>query len=490
VTAVPNGGGGYGMANNRSQSMENNNQNQNVNTEATVQPPQGVYIVSSTYQDREDYLRDEYIGGGSSWADGGGGWLEGDSFDGSQTWDGSVSWLASPWPEAVPWGTLWVTNNGQFYAYSYRPASLSFHYANEKVNEKDPVTGSSFSESAQGALEFATGGPLGSTAVRLYQFSGSVTIHHSPQPPDNDEVPWSIPPDDETVADGRVSLGNVGNLDANGNTYAQLADNTRVMVTPSVKGQDDYSTPPPTSAEVTLGWIDLACSPPLDASRTNIGIGESVYCYISGALSANWSVTGGGSISPTNGNNATFTAPKTPGTSTVHAKIGGKELTQDFKVIAPSSITVVGLTNSPLGTEVTNGTTMGAQTIYSTIIGPTNVSFQYTQFREFIPPVSVTWPNGTNTTFKINSTTTPFSLSCGGSQPDEIMISPQLISNLFNGTNYVDFSFTSTWTDQYQDNSGNWVDYYTLNAKYEFRASDKKCRITYLGVPGSWQGPY
>ena len=67
VTAVPNGGGGYGMANNRSQSMANNNQNQNVNTQATVQPPQGVYLVSSTSQYRENYWGDEYIGRRSPW---------------------------------------------------------------------------------------------------------------------------------------------------------------------------------------------------------------------------------------------------------------------------------------------------------------------------------------------------------------------------------------------------------------------------------------
>jgi hypothetical protein len=256
--------------------------------QSPVNPPQGVYIVSSTYQDREDYLGDEYIEGGSSWADDAGGWGWGQSFDGS-TWDESVAWPSSPWPEAVPWGVLWVTNNGQFLLTTHRPASLSFHYANEKVIATDPVTGSSFSESAQGALEFATGGPLGSKAVRLYQFSGSVTIHHSPQPPDDDEVPWSIPPDDETVADGRVSLENLGNLDANGNVYAQLADNTRVLVTGQTKGANDYSTPPPSPVGVTLTGLTVVSNSATQIDATNWAAVKSSstndYVYIQATLS-------------------------------------------------------------------------------------------------------------------------------------------------------------------------------------------------------------
>jgi hypothetical protein len=91
------------MANNRSQSMENNNPTPSVHTQATVQPPQGVYLVSSKYQDWVDDFNG-YSEGGSSWADDAGGWLEGYSSDGLQTWEDSITWPASPWPEAVPWG--------------------------------------------------------------------------------------------------------------------------------------------------------------------------------------------------------------------------------------------------------------------------------------------------------------------------------------------------------------------------------------------------
>jgi hypothetical protein len=123
------------------------------------------------------------------------------------------------------------------------------------------------------------------------------------------------------------------------------------------------------------------------------------------------------------------------------------------------------------------------------IIGPTNVSFGNINFRENIPPFNVTWPNGTNWTFNVHSTSS-LSLSCGGLVPDDIKVNNIPISWISNGTSYVDFSFSDTWTDQYQDDSGNWVDYSTLTASYTFQASDKKCHVTYLGIPGSSQGPY
>jgi hypothetical protein len=203
-----------------------------------------------------------------------------------------------------------------------------------------------------------------------------------------------------------------------------------------------------------------------------------------------WSATGGGSVSPASGSGTTFTASKSPSSPVVHAKKEGAELTVNFNVIPPSSITVIGLTNSPPGTETANGTVVGARTIFTDIFGPTNVSFLNAEVRESIPPLTVTWPNGTNEIIHVVATTDPINIPCGGSIPDTIMSMNTPMSYLFNGTNYVDFSYTSTWTDQYKDDSGNWVDFYTLTATYEFRASDKKCRITYLGTSGSWQGPY
>ena len=220
---------------------------------------------------------------------------------------------------------------------STRTGETKFAYANEKVNEKDPVTGSSFSESAQGALEFATGGPLGSTAVRLYQFIGSVTVHHNPTP-DLDEVPWSTWPNDETVADGRVSLENLGNLDANGNVYALLADNTRVTVTPSVKGADDYTFTPPTPAQYTLTHQTTHTAiGDTNLSRLNLGVGEEVvFNGLPNDTNTQWTVTNGG-LSSMYGCPVTFTAASNACSATVTATAHGQPLPAvTFQVFEPS----------------------------------------------------------------------------------------------------------------------------------------------------------
>jgi hypothetical protein len=221
-----------------------------------VPPPQGVYIAFSHYKQSEFYSGNEYQQSESHWWDDSGGSATGQSFDGWAIIDTGITWLASPWPEAVPWGILWATNNGQNVYHTMRPAEISFHYEHANVMPHDAVTGSSFTEVADGALEFATGGPLGSKAQRLWQFSGSVTVHHNPVP-DLDEVPWFTLPNDEVVADERVSLGKLGHLDATGNVYALLEDNVRVEVTPKIDGADDYSFPAPGAQIITLNSLTV-----------------------------------------------------------------------------------------------------------------------------------------------------------------------------------------------------------------------------------------
>jgi hypothetical protein len=194
-------------------------------------------------------------------------------------------WPASPWPAAVPWGILWVTNNGQYHHHTMRPAGLSFYYEHANVKANDATTGSSFTEMVDGVLKFATGGPLGSTARRLYQFSGSVTVHHNPTP-DTDEVPWSTQPEDEAVADGRVSLGSLGNLDASGNVYALLEDNVRVGLTPTIKGADDYSFPQPSQQIITLNSLTVASNAVAVGGTNNwAAVKTNDYVYVRATLS-------------------------------------------------------------------------------------------------------------------------------------------------------------------------------------------------------------
>ena len=220
-----------------------------------VQSPQGVYMNASNYKQVENFYGDQYQEGESHWADNAGGSSTGERFDGS-TLDTFVAWPASLWPEALPWGILWGTNNGVYAGHTMRPAGISFHHEHANVAAQDVVTGSSFTELADGVLKFATGGPVGSTIKRLWQLSGSVTVDHNPTP-DLDEVPWSMSADPETIADQRVSLGSLGNLNANGNLFVMLEDNTRPVVLPKIGGADQYHYPNPTVQVVTINSLTV-----------------------------------------------------------------------------------------------------------------------------------------------------------------------------------------------------------------------------------------
>ena len=235
-----------------------------------------------------------------------------------------------------------------------------------------------------------------------------------------------------------------------------------------------------------LAWVVAACAPPLDMSRTKLGIGESVYCYMTPSVSVDWSVSGGGSISLINGPATTFTASKSPSSPTVHASKEGAEVIASFNVITPSSITVVSNWDEPWGAANPNGTMMGARTHYLVVIGPTDVSFGNVTFRENVSPDIIHWPSGVETNTPQHGFPTP---GCDYVEQDLISIYTST-SRIFDGTNYVPFSYSSTWTDQYQDDSGNWVDFVTRNVTREFH-SDKTARVIYMGVPSiNWQGPY
>jgi hypothetical protein len=236
-------------------------------------------------------------------------------------------------------------------------------------------------------------------------------------------------------------------------------------------------------SKYTLGHLVWACALPMD--RTTVGIGETVSLY-GMPDGTKWSVSGGGTVSPTNGSSTTFSAGFSPKTPTVHAEYKGQKCTQDFSVIAPSSITVISNWDNPSGTVNTNGTTMRAETFYEVLVSPTNVDFNGAHFRENVTPNIIHWPCG------IVETNMPIigfpGVPCSHLLQDDIKAVADA-SKIFNGTNYANFSFSSTWTDQYQDDSGNWVDIQTLTVKREYNSS-RQARVTYLDVPGGWQGPF
>ena len=296
----------------------------------------------------------------------------------------------------------------------------------------------------------------------------------------------ATPPYNQDIAVTNLTVEGLGKaLSADGTAYGKAASGSPVSVNLNAKAP--FHAFNDGAGSHSLDSVVFGCGLPV--SRARIGIGEVAHCFMTGNFSVNWSVTGGGSISSTSGPNTNFKNHSPSTTSTIHAEKDGDELTKTFTVIAPDSITVVGLTNKPLGTANSNGSQMGARTDYTIVIGPTNVSFENATIRENLPLLSLTWPNGTNEAEYSVGTTNGASISCspGG---DFIKDGPKPISYLFNGTNYVDFSFDYTWTYQYQNEAGAWVDFKTMNTHTAFRGSDKQCQETYLGVPGSWQGPY
>jgi hypothetical protein len=471
----------------------------NQNAVAVVGDIYGVHCTSYTYQESQDYLVDwgtatEHDDSFIFWQNGVGGsaFLENIYILGIPNvlmWE-TTSWPAGFWPNPLPPGTytqFWHGIYPETNAITHRTVGGGADGVQIGATAISPLTGSTFTWNNLSGMTLTTGGQAGSTAKNLFEISATALTQTNAEPPNPDHVPWLPDSPFVTVSYEQISAGVFGKLDTEGNAYKVLPDNKDVDATANIKGHDvnNYHLTP---GKYTLGHVVIACSLPAD--RTTIGIGEVVSLYGMPA-GTTWSVSGGGTVSPTNGSSTTFTAGLSPTTATVHAQIDGAELTQDFSVIAPSSITVIGYTNLPPGTEDPNGTMMGAQTIYSDIIGPTNVSFENVSFRENVPAPSMTWPNGSNTTDNVKFTVIPIHVTCGGDVLDKVKIDNNVpISYIFDGTNYVDFSFANTWTDQYLNDAGVWTDYYTLSATFEFRGSDKKSRVTYLGIPGSWQGPY
>jgi hypothetical protein len=144
-------------------------------------------------------------------------------------------------------------------------------------------------------------------------------------------------------------------------------------------------------------------------------------------------------------------------------------------------------TNFGWGTAGTNS--IGADTQYLVQILPTSVSFVNVQMRENIsPPVTNTWPD--HSKFYVLATNAwGFGGDCLAAFEDEIAAPPLPKSKLYNGTNYVGFSYSLTWTNEYLNASSNWVPFATGQTTTQYR-SDGSCQETYQSIPGSWQGPW
>ncbi len=287
-------------------------------------------------------------------------------------------------------------------------------------------------------------------------------------------------------------------LGTDGYAYVALEDNTTVDVTPQA-GAPYYTFTAYAGKHTLMHQTVCTATGNTNNARTTIGIGEQVAIYFDPDLTMTfpetpfWTVLGAGSVSPETGSGTTLTASLSPGAATVKVQVRDVSIPTTFSVIAPSSLTVISHEDSPQEDEDPNGTQMGAGTYYTDEIEPTIVSFYNVSFRENpTPSMTLTWPNGTNSTLVFDESTNAWGVTCGNDTVQDLIRMPLVTtSHIFNGTNYVDFSFSRPpWADQYEDNNGNWVGFFTLTASFEFRGGDKKCRVIYCGVPGGWQGPY
>jgi hypothetical protein len=274
------------------------------------------------------------------------------------------------------------------------------------------------------------------------------------------------------------------NLASDGVAWKHYAEDPE-DVTP-LAGVPMYSFDPVGAGDHKLTWL-TEC--PESTNRTTVGIAEHVKCSVSGDAPVEWSVEGGGSIDA----GGTFCAPNTPSASTVIAKIGGpngEAVSQSFTAIPPGAIIILSHIDRPLMREDSNGTLMGAETIFNLLLTPTNVNFGHAIIREEPVTNIIHWPN---TNFvEINVPTHGADpIDCSHTAPDDVKSGePTAYIYDYSLGNYRDFEFPSSWSDQYRNDSGNWIDFSQRTVIRKFFGGNKQAQIIYNGVPGDPQGPY
>jgi hypothetical protein len=412
--------------------------------------------------------------------------------------------------------TVWPADNG--YVPSLQGQAVYSSYANGTLTPSDPypvdppwvewmeqstVAGSlplnlegTYSESSGREVRLFTGGKATRQSQGLFELSAALTVESELNP---DVVHWDdyqgfspfLLPATPPVAQPseQISLGALGNEDSGGNVWTVQPCGLETGTTPEAPATSFTSQQLPSVQESKLTSQTL-CTIPTNTDRTTIGIGEQVQCSVSPPQNVTWSLIGGGSLSGTTGPNTTLTASMSPTNSTVLAQIGSATQALAFKVLAPSGIGNVSVyKNVGWGQVGTNS--IGAMTTFWFSVLPTNVSFANVQFRENIPVSPVHhWPSGRNTVNPTNIVSFGSAGDCAYADSDNIGEGPWDIGRLYNGTNWVDFSYSLTWTNEYLNASSNWIPFAPLSTTTQFRGSDRKCMETYQGVPGSWQGPW
>jgi hypothetical protein len=229
--------------------------------------------------------------------------------------------------------------------------------------------------------------------------------------------------------------------------------------------------------------------------RMTIGIGEQVAIYLDPALNMTfpetpfWTALGAGSVSSETSSGTTLTASLSPGAATVKVQVRDVSIPITFSVIAPSGMSVTFNKDLPLGTPGPPNNQIGASSLFNVQIVPTSVSFVNVPMRENISPaVTNTWPNRRKF-YVLQTNDWGFAGYCLPSFPDTISELLHPISYLYNGTNYESFSYTLNYHNEYQNQSGHWIPFVSVQTTTIYQTNGS-CQEIYQGVPGGSQGPW
>jgi hypothetical protein len=237
-----------------------------------------------------------------------------------------------------------------------------------------------------------TGGAPDATGSALYEISAQAT---SWPPIRFDDADWFGPVNGPVnVPSPQITVGGLGALCTNGFVLADLPLHQQINITPTANGTPYYWVNA-VGSRIPLLWQCVA-PVPTNQNRTTLGVGEQVNFSINPPppCTVQWSVSGGGTINPTNGTNTTFTAPGQTASSTVTATVIDPEgkphvSQQSFTVIPPTGVTTVKTsedTNPPPAGYIFP--TPGAGMHLLLTFQPTSVSFGNVQDAEVSGPAS------------------------------------------------------------------------------------------------------
>ena len=144
-------------------------------------------------------------------------------------------------------------------------------------------------------------------------------------------------------------------------------------------GTDPPGPPKPGRVEIRSSTVHSAPGGNAD-TRTKVGVGEVV--RIVGSREGHWTASHG-KLHGANGMHTSWTAPATPGTTTIRLSSGGKTAKKKFKVIAPNHLSM-----KKKQTEGFQDGVQGVGMITNVTIGPSSVNFGNCEWLEVPGPAT------------------------------------------------------------------------------------------------------